>query len=55
LPNPLYHPYQLAVILEWSGIRMTGILGLLDPLFRLLAKRARNKGVDRELEAQYCR
>jgi mannose-6-phosphate isomerase-like protein (cupin superfamily) len=53
--NPMYHPYQLAVILDWSEIRMTGLLGLFDPVFRLLAKRARNKGVDKELEAEYCR
>ncbi|MBA2715374.1 MAG: hypothetical protein H0U55_17715 [Rubrobacteraceae bacterium] len=52
--NPLYHPYKLAVILEWSEIRMTGVLGLLDPLFGLLVKRARKRGVDKELEAEYC-
>jgi quercetin dioxygenase-like cupin family protein len=53
--NPLYHAYQLAVLLEWSEIRMTGVLGLLDPLLGLLAKRARQKCVDKELEAEYCR
>jgi hypothetical protein len=53
--NPFYHPYQLAVILQWSEIRMNGVMGLLDPVFRLLAKRARKKGIDKELEAEYCR
>src|SRR5215210_3077301 len=52
--DPTYHPYQLAIILEWSEIRMGGAMGLLDPVFRLLARRARRKGVDKELEAEYC-
>lgn len=47
--------YQLAVLLEWSEIRLSGVVGLMEPLLRLLAKRARNKGIDRELETQYCR
>ena len=47
--------YQLAVLLEWSEIRMRGAMGLLEPLFRLLAKRTQNKGIEKELEAKYCR
>ena len=47
--------YQLTVLLEWSEIRLSGVMGLIEPLLRLLAKRARNKGIDRELETQYCR
>jgi quercetin dioxygenase-like cupin family protein len=47
--------YQLAMLLEWSEIRLPGIMGLVEPLFRLLAKRARAKGIDGELEAKYCR
>jgi hypothetical protein len=43
------------VILQWSEIRMNGVMGLLDPVFRLLAKRATKKGIDKELEAEYCR
>jgi quercetin dioxygenase-like cupin family protein len=53
--DPTHHPYQLAIILEWSEIRLGGVMGLLDPVFRLLARRARRKGVDKELEAEYCR
>jgi hypothetical protein len=34
---------------------MTGVLGLLDPLLRLLAKRTRQKAIDKELRAEYCR
>jgi hypothetical protein len=32
---------------------MPGLLGVVEPVFRLLAKRARRKGIDRELEAKY--
>jgi hypothetical protein len=34
---------------------MTGVMGLLGLLFRLLAKRARSEGVDKYLESKYCR
>jgi mannose-6-phosphate isomerase-like protein (cupin superfamily) len=52
--NPLYHPYYLAVLLGWGDMRLPGIFTVAEPLLRLLAKRARRKGVDRELEAKYC-
>ena len=51
-PKNLYH---LAVLLEWSEIRLPGVFTIAEPLLRLLAKRARRKGIDRELEARYCR
>ena len=47
--------YYLAVLLEWSDIRLPGIFTVAEPLFGLLAKRARRKGIDSELEARYCR
>lgn len=47
--------YQLAVLLEWSEMRVPGVFTVIEPLLRLLAKRARSKGVDRELEERYCR
>ena len=47
--------YYLAVLLEWSDMRLPGIVTVAEPLFRTLAKRSRRKGVDRELEARYCR
>ena len=46
-------PYYTAVLLEWSDIRLPGIYKVAEPLFRLLARRARRKGIDRELEARY--
>ena len=49
------NPYYLAVLLEWSEIRMPGFFTLAEPLLRLLARRARRKGVDLDLEARYCR
>lgn len=51
-PKNLYH---MALLLEWSEIRVPGIFTLIEPLMRLLARRARRKGIDRELEARYCR
>ena len=47
------NPYYTAVLLEWSDIRLPGIYRVAEPLFRLLARRARLKGIDRELEARY--
>ena len=49
------NPYQLAVILEWSEMRLPGAFSLMAPVFRVLAGRARRKGIDRELEDAYCR
>ncbi len=49
------NPYHLAMILEWSEIQIPGVLGTLEPLFRLLARRARRKGIDKDLERTYCR
>jgi mannose-6-phosphate isomerase-like protein (cupin superfamily) len=51
-PKNLYH---LALLLEWSDVRLPGVFTVAEPLFRLLAKRAHRKGIDRELEARYCR
>ncbi len=51
-PKNLYH---MAVLLEWSEIRLPGIFSVAEPLFRRLARRARQKGIDKELEAKYCR
>ncbi len=49
------NPYHLALLLEWSEIRLPGVFTVAEPLFRLLARRARRKGIDKELEARYCR
>ena len=52
LPKNLYHT---ALLFEWGEGRLPGIFALLEPLFGLLARRARRKGIDRELEARYVR
>ena len=52
LPKNLYHT---ALLFEWGEGRLPGVFATLEPVFRLLAKRARRKGIDRELEARYCR
>jgi quercetin dioxygenase-like cupin family protein len=45
--------YYTALLMQWSDIRLPGIYTVAEPLFRLLARRARRKGIDRELEARY--
>ncbi|MCA1716724.1 MAG: hypothetical protein LC781_07630 [Actinobacteria bacterium] len=50
-PKSLYH---MALLLDWSEIRVPGVFTILEPLMRVLAKRARRKGIDRELEERYC-
>jgi quercetin dioxygenase-like cupin family protein len=52
LPKNLYH---MALLFEWGEGRVPGIFTVIEPLMRLLAKRARRKGIDKELEARYCR
>ncbi len=52
LPKNLYHT---ALLFEWGEGRMPGVFAFLGPLFGLLARRARRKGIDRQLEARYCR
>ena len=49
------NPYHTALLFEWGEGRLPGVFAVLEPVFRLLARRARRKGIDRELEAKYCR
>jgi quercetin dioxygenase-like cupin family protein len=49
------NPYHLALVFEWGEGRLPGAFALAEPLFRLLAKRARRKGIDKDLEARYAR
>ncbi len=49
-PKNLYH---LALLLEWSDMRLPGLFTVAEPLFRMLANRARRKGIVREMEAKY--
>lgn len=51
IPKNLYYT---ALIGEWSDMRLPGRYKLAEPLFRVLARRARRIGVDRDLEARYC-
>jgi mannose-6-phosphate isomerase-like protein (cupin superfamily) len=51
-PRNLYH---LALLLEWSEVRLPGVFTITEPLFRLLAKGAWRKGIDRKLEEAYVR
>jgi quercetin dioxygenase-like cupin family protein len=49
------NPYHLALAFEWGEGRLPGVFAVLEPVFRLLAKRAKRKGIDRELEERYLR
>jgi hypothetical protein len=42
-------------LFEWGEGRLPGVFSVLEPVFRFLARRARSKGIDRELEARYVR
>lgn len=50
IPTKMAH---LALLAEMSDTRATGILSLVWPLLRWAARRARKKGVDKELIRQY--
>ena len=52
LPTNIYH---LAVLLILGDSRLGGGASLLMPVFRLLAARARKKGIERALIEKYCR
>src|SRR3712207_4303861 len=42
------NPYHLALVFEWGEGRLPGLFALAEPSFRLLAQRARRKGIDKE-------
>ncbi|HEV2124970.1 MAG TPA: cupin domain-containing protein [Chloroflexota bacterium] len=45
----------MALLMEWSDMRMPGAFAAFEPLLRFIAMCARRKGIDRKLEAAYCR
>jgi quercetin dioxygenase-like cupin family protein len=51
IPKKLDH---LAVLLEHSDSRFTGFLSLIEPLLLWRARKARKKGVMKELTERYC-
>lgn len=46
--------YEMAVLMVWSDIAFPGLVGRLQPVLRLIARRARAKGIDRRLRERYC-
>jgi quercetin dioxygenase-like cupin family protein len=52
LPANIYH---LAVLLVLGDSRLGGAASMLMPVFRLLAARARKKGIEQELISTYCK
>lgn len=51
-PKNLYH---LALLVQWGDTNLPGIFRLLEPVLRLLGKRAIRRGMDQELIQRYCR
>jgi mannose-6-phosphate isomerase-like protein (cupin superfamily) len=51
VPRNLMH---LGLLAEMADSQLTGVLCVIEPALRALARRARRKGVDRELIARYC-
>ncbi len=43
-----------ALLVELTDTNAPGLFSMIAPLFRLLAKRARRTGVERELVSRYC-
>jgi quercetin dioxygenase-like cupin family protein len=52
IPKSLVHT---AVIVEMSDMNAPGLLTLISPLLKLINSRAKAKGIDQQLIAQYCR
>ncbi|MBX2891172.1 MAG: cupin domain-containing protein [Saprospiraceae bacterium] len=52
VPKSLHH---MALIIQWSDTNLPGVFSWLEKGFRLLARRAIKKGMDKELIEQYCR
>ena len=50
IPKKLSH---VAVLLDLTDTRLTGFIALLNPFLRSMAKKAKRKGVLKELESRY--
>lgn len=51
IPTNLYH---MALLFTLGESNLPGLMALLTPLFRLLAARARNLGIEQALIERYC-
>jgi len=52
VPKSIVHT---ALLIELSDTNVPGFLSVVAPLLRVIAKRARRKGIERELVDRYCR
>ena len=52
VPKSLVHT---ALLIELSDTNVPGFISFIAPLLRVIAKRARRKGIERELVERYCR
>ncbi|HEU0064254.1 MAG TPA: cupin domain-containing protein [Flavisolibacter sp.] len=51
VPKNFYH---LALVFEMSQSYLVGIFSLITPILKIAAKRARKKGIEKELLGKYC-
>lgn len=51
IPKSLYH---VAIIGSMSDSYLPGVMKILTPIFNLLAKRAKNNGLEKHLLEKYC-
>jgi hypothetical protein len=51
MPKSLIH---VAIIGSLSDSYLPGAMGLLSPIFNLLARRAKQRGLEKELIDKYC-
>jgi quercetin dioxygenase-like cupin family protein len=52
IPKRLAH---LALLVQMGDTRLPGAMRMLEPVLRLIARRARRRGVEAELVERYCR
>ncbi len=52
IPKDIKHT---ALLFDMAGGRIPGIMSMAMPLLRMIAKKARKKGIEKELIEKYCR
>jgi hypothetical protein len=48
-----HNPLHVALLMRWSDMRLPGFVGLIDPIWTLLARVASWIGTERRLEERY--
>ncbi|MBS1646411.1 MAG: cupin domain-containing protein [Bacteroidetes bacterium] len=45
---------QLSIILDMSATKLPGLFSLIVPVLKMMAKKARKQGIEKDLIAKYC-